>query len=91
MAASAGKQNVVLVVVAGACGSCKGAGRDVGYLRAHASLPVCLPARVCFAARVLSGVYLCGSRMVVWVAAASPLTVSSPRVMVRPWCAVRPL
>ena len=41
--------------------------------------------------RTLSVVYLCGSRMVVWVAAASPLTIVSPRVMVRPWCAVRPL
>ena len=42
--------------------------------------------------RVLVVVYLCGSRMVVWVAAASPLT-TRPLLcsMVRPWCAVRPL
>ena len=42
--------------------------------------------------RVLVVVYLCGSRMVVWVAAASPLTTRpSLCSMVRPWCAVRPL
>ena len=41
---------------------------------------------------VLVVVYLWGSRMVVWVAAASPLTtVPLLCSMVRPWCAVRPL
>ena len=42
--------------------------------------------------RALSVVYLWGSRMVVWVAAVSPLTtVSLLCFMVRPWCAVCPL
>ena len=41
---------------------------------------------------VLPVVYLCGSRIVVWVAAASPLTIVPLLCsMVRPWCAVRPL
>lgn len=68
--------------------------RERGEKQGRGADRLCICAPLIFARAftcVLLVVYLCGRRMVVWVAAASPLTVSSPRVMVSPWCAVRPL
>ena len=62
--------------------------------RGASSQTVCSPPLVfaCVFTRALPVVYLCGSRMVVWAAAASPLTtVPLLCSMVRPWCEVRPL
>ena len=63
-----------------------------GMERGAGVLCVCVPllifdrARLFRCPRALSGVYLCGRRMVVWVAAASPLMVRpSLCSMASPW------